>query len=65
MGLVSCNSCGHDVSENAVTCPHCGQPKPGLHGLARVYDEMGGRKPSSFAGYHPDAVAFMKDQGIW
>jgi len=40
MGIVSCNACGRDVSENAVSCPHCGQPKPGLSGLAKLYDEV-------------------------
>jgi len=24
MALIKCKECGRDVSENAVTCPHCG-----------------------------------------
>ena len=26
MALIKCPTCGHDVSEQAVACPNCGQP---------------------------------------
>lgn len=29
--IVSCKTCGKDVSKTAPTCPHCGENLPGLH----------------------------------
>ena len=26
MALVACKACGHEISRNAVACPHCGEP---------------------------------------
>ena len=26
MALIKCRECGHDVSENAFSCPYCGSP---------------------------------------
>lgn len=26
MALLKCNACGHEVSDQAVSCPNCGQP---------------------------------------
>ncbi len=28
MALTTCNDCGHEISENAVSCPSCGAPGP-------------------------------------
>ncbi len=65
MGMVSCNSCGRSVSEQAASCPFCGQPKPGLNGFAKLADSMGVKQPSSYAGMNPDLVGFMRQKGIW
>lgn len=27
MGLILCNECNKEISEKAITCPHCGNPK--------------------------------------
>ena len=29
--LVTCKTCGKQVSKTAPTCPHCGENAPGLH----------------------------------
>ncbi|MCB7128465.1 MAG: hypothetical protein J3T61_02870 [Candidatus Brocadiales bacterium] len=29
--LVSCKTCGKEVSKTAPTCPHCGEESPGIH----------------------------------
>jgi len=28
--LMACHCCGGKVSSEAVTCPHCGQPRPAM-----------------------------------
>lgn len=28
--MIKCNACGKDVSENAMSCPMCGEPTPAL-----------------------------------
>jgi uncharacterized membrane protein YvbJ len=38
MGIVSCNACGNNVSQSAVSCPHCGQPKPWQSGMEKLFD---------------------------
>lgn len=34
--LVRCNSCSREISHNAQTCPHCGQPDPYTEADARL-----------------------------
>jgi uncharacterized membrane protein YvbJ len=29
MALIQCSECGHDVSDKAAACPHCGHPVGG------------------------------------
>ncbi len=26
--LIQCRACGRDISPNAASCPHCGEPRP-------------------------------------
>jgi predicted amidophosphoribosyltransferase len=26
--LINCRACGREISSNATSCPHCGEPRP-------------------------------------
>lgn len=43
MALIKCNECGKDVSENAASCPNCGNPiKVQTKGYDRICEHCGG-----------------------
>ena len=45
-----CRECGHEVSEQALTCPNCGAPQPARGKNGTAGDSSINRKPPFWAG---------------
>lgn len=59
MSLVSCRECEHEISTEALSCPHCGAPRPaqaGWHGSGVDW-----RSNTTWMGYPLVHVAYGRD----
>ena len=59
MGLAACRECGTEVSVEALTCPHCGAPRPTEPGWSGTGFEW--QSQATYMGYPLVHVAFGKD----
>jgi len=71
MALIKCSECGHDVSDKAKTCPHCGAPvEIGLKSISIPYTINAKEHPSEGARYigklfRDDKIRLDSERGEW
>lgn len=59
--LTSCRCCGGRVSNEAQTCPHCGQPKPAREATTAVMDQMESARAALRDGRKIEAIKIVRE----
>jgi ribosomal protein L7/L12 len=60
-----CKCCGGQVSLEAVTCPHCGQPRPYDTGYDKDQVPIGQVKRLVRQGNRIDAIKLVRERTGW
>lgn len=63
MTLVKCRECGNQISDEAVSCPHCGVPNPAAQSTHRAKRRVE-KRPSDGAGGCL-SIGLLIAGGIW
>lgn len=56
MAMIKCSECGHDISDRAISCPHCGAP------AANVFqNQQFQQNPNNFVAQQENITCKRKD----